>query len=91
MSNVLSKNTSQAEFVIGYMAIILFVYSICFYRFQVTYVDASGTPFFLLPPFPLFSHLQLYNLSGEPERKEFLDKLFDYMQKKGKVNYAWDL
>lgn len=26
---------------------------------------------------------QLYNLSPEAERKEFLDKLFDYMQKKG--------
>lgn len=26
---------------------------------------------------------QLYNLSDNPERKEFLDKLFDYMQKKG--------
>ena len=26
---------------------------------------------------------QLYNLSPEPDRKEFLDKLFDYMAKKG--------
>lgn len=26
---------------------------------------------------------QLYNLSPEPERKEFLDKLFNFMQKKG--------
>lgn len=29
--------------------------------------------------------LQLYNLSQEAERKEYLDKLFDYMQKKGKL------
>lgn len=57
------------------------------YRFQVTYVDDSSTPFSLpSPPLSLSSHLQLYNLSGEPERKEFLDKLFDYMQKKGKKN-----
>lgn len=27
--------------------------------------------------------LQLYNLSPESERKEFLDKLFDFMEKKG--------
>ena len=27
--------------------------------------------------------LQLYNMSSEPGRKEFLDKLFDFMQKKG--------
>lgn len=33
-----------------------------------------------LSPFPV---AQLYNLSPESERKEFLDKLFDYMQKKG--------
>lgn len=26
---------------------------------------------------------QLYNMSPEKERKEFLDKLFDYMHKKG--------
>ena len=30
--------------------------------------------------------VQLYNLSGEAERKEFLDKLFDYMQKKGQLS-----
>ena len=29
------------------------------------------------------SFLQLYNLSQDPERKEFLDKLFNYMQNKG--------
>lgn len=27
--------------------------------------------------------MQLYNMSPEKERKEFLDKLFDYMHKKG--------
>lgn len=27
--------------------------------------------------------LQLYNVSTEPGRKEFLDKLFNFMQKKG--------
>ena len=27
--------------------------------------------------------MQLYNLSPESERKEFLDKLFDFMEKKG--------
>ena len=40
----------------------------------------------LLPsllPLSSLSSTQLYNLSAEPERKEFLDKLFDYMQKKG--------
>ncbi|CAI8006491.1 AT-rich interactive domain-containing protein 3A, partial [Geodia barretti] len=36
-----------------------------------------------LLPLSSLSSTQLYNLSAEPERKEFLDKLFDYMQKKG--------
>lgn len=31
----------------------------------------------------IFLLQQLYNLSPEPDRKEFLDKLFDYMAKKG--------
>ena len=30
--------------------------------------------------------LQLYNLSPDPERKEFLDKLFNYMQSKGELS-----
>lgn len=32
------------------------------------------------------TYLQLYNLSPESERKEFLDKLFDFMQKKGRYH-----
>ncbi len=31
----------------------------------------------------VFRFLQLYNMSPEPERKAFLDKLFDFMQRKG--------
>lgn len=34
--------------------------------------------------FPLGSGLQLYELDGDPERKEFLDDLFIFMQKRGK-------
>lgn len=30
--------------------------------------------------------LQLYELGTEPERKEFLDDLFTFMQKRGKMN-----
>ncbi len=32
--------------------------------------------------------LQLYNLSLDPERKEFLDKLFNYMQSKGTAHVS---
>lgn len=34
--------------------------------------------------FLLGSVLQLYELDGDPERKEFLDDLFVFMQKRGK-------
>lgn len=34
--------------------------------------------------FLLGSGLQLYELDGDPERKEFLDDLFIFMQKRGK-------
>lgn len=33
--------------------------------------------------FPYFSHLQLYELDGDPKRKEFLDDLFGFMQRRG--------
>lgn len=34
--------------------------------------------------------LQLYELGSEPERKEFLDDLFTFMQKRGEwVNVFW--
>ena len=32
----------------------------------------------------IFGLFQLYGMSDEPERREFLDDLFSFMQKKGK-------
>lgn len=39
--------------------------------------------FFLFSFFLGGSELQLYELDGDPERKEFLDDLFIFMQKRG--------
>ena len=33
--------------------------------------------------------LQLYELDGDPKRKEFLDDLFNFMQKRGKCQSKW--
>lgn len=38
----------------------------------------------------LSSFAQLYELSPEKERKEFLDDLFSFMQKQGKWSSSWD-
>lgn len=32
----------------------------------------------------LFVNMQLYELDSDPNRKEFLDDLFNFMQKRGK-------
>ena len=34
-----------------------------------------------------FSIFQLYELSEEPKRREFLDDLFSFMQKRGKTQF----
>lgn len=35
---------------------------------------------------PLVSFFQLYEINDDPKRKEFLDDLFSYMQKRGKCS-----
>lgn len=34
----------------------------------------------------LYSILQLYEINDDPKRKEFLDDLFSFMQKRGKYS-----
>ena len=36
-------------------------------------------------PSNLYSHLQLYEIDDNPKRREFLDELFTFMQKRGKL------
>lgn len=38
-----------------------------------------------LPP-----HMQLYELDSDPNRKEFLDDLFTFMQKRGEAMHFFD-
>lgn len=37
----------------------------------------------------LFLSVQLYEINDDPKRKEFLDDLFSYMQKRGKLIYFY--
>jgi hypothetical protein len=34
-----------------------------------------------------FISFQLYEINDDPKRKEFLDELFQFMQKRGKCNH----
>ena len=42
-------------------------------------------PNYMALTFSLLSIFQLYELDGDPKRKEFLDDLFNFMQKRGKL------
>jgi len=36
----------------------------------------------------MLCHLQLYEIDSDPKRKEFLDELFNFMQKRGTMMFA---
>lgn len=38
----------------------------------------------LYKPSNLYSRLQLYEIDDNPKRREFLDEIFSFMQKRGK-------